>query len=96
MTRSDRFALIRTAAAEWIISDGRYAAADPRSVVAHVWEVDTNECEVTWSREVALPTSYASPDDVLADLRAGRRSRKPVPIPHFAPVGTSSRESPVD
>jgi hypothetical protein len=83
---SGRFELVRVTAIEWVIRDGRYRTTDQRSTVARIWEVDANEFEVTWMRDLPLPTSYASATDVLEDLCAVRRHSKPVPIAHFPPT----------
>jgi hypothetical protein len=86
--RSDRYELICVTDVEWIIRDRRDDTQDPRSTVARIWEVDANEYEVTWMRDLPLSRSYASAADVLEDLCAVRRHTKPVPISHFPPVGT--------
>lgn len=86
MTRnSNRFELVRVAPSEWVILDNGYQPQDTHSTVARIWEVDTNECQVAWVRDLARPTRYATADDVLADLNTIPHRTKPVPIPHFAP-----------
>lgn len=90
---TDRYALARVSDIEWVICDLRYGTRDPRRIVAQIWEVDTNECEVLWMREQSLAAVYASAADALADLRGASRHGKPVPIPHFPPAVLNDRTS---
>ncbi|MDL9978102.1 hypothetical protein [Microbacterium candidum] len=82
---SSRFELISVTPSEWVIVDSHDGPQDAYGTVARIWEVDTNECEVTWMRDLARPTWYATAEDVLADLNTTPHRTKPVPIPHFAP-----------
>lgn len=95
MTSETGFELRQVTEAEWIIQDHRYDAHDARCTIACIWQVGTDECEVTWLRDFSLPMRYRSPVEVLEDLRATlRRSTKPVPIAHFAPGVPRDHEEP--
>ncbi|MGN8027545.1 hypothetical protein [Microbacterium sp. 22242] len=94
MTTDLQFELQQVDGMEWIIRDHRYAAPDPHGTVASIWRLDDGECEVTWLVDFALPTRYVCPSNVISDLRrVVSRSTKPIPIPHFAPVGEPSADS---
>jgi len=69
-TNSDpRFELRRVSPIEWVIRDHRYDENDARSTLACVWEIDVDECEVNWLRDVPLAMRYASVAEVLDELR---------------------------
>ena len=90
-----RFELRQVTGIEWIIRDQRYASHDARGTVARIWRVDEDHCEVDWLVDTCLPTRYVCPANVIEDLhRTVSRSTKPVPIPHFAPVGARATERP--
>lgn len=86
-----RFTLQQITPIEWIVVDGLCGLNDPRRTVACIYEVDEFECDVIWLRDLGLPSTYASPIEVLDDIRdtADRRTRvasqKPIPIPHRPP-----------
>lgn len=81
-----RFELRQVSGNEWVISDHRYDAHDERCVVACVWWVGAEVCEVDWLVDFGLPTRYSSPANIIDSLRRTvSRSTKPIPIPHFAP-----------
>jgi len=90
--RNGRFALQRMSSIEWIVVDGSHGPRSPRRTVACIYEVDEFEYDVTWLRDLGLPTKYMSPADVLEDIRkaADRSTRipsqKPIPIPHRPPL----------
>jgi hypothetical protein len=86
-----RFVLQQLTTIEWIVVDASLAPNDPHRTLACVYEVDENEYDVLWLRDLALPTTYMRPTDVLDDIyRATHRrhapARKPIPIPHRAPL----------
>ncbi|KHK97859.1 hypothetical protein LK09_09685 [Microbacterium mangrovi] len=91
-SRDGRFALQQLTSIEWIVVDTALDANDPHRTLACVYEADQFEYDVLWLRDLALPTKYMCPTDVLDDIsRAMRRgsrvpSRKPIPIPHRAPA----------
>jgi hypothetical protein len=93
---SGHYELRRVNEMEWIITDRRYHAHDSRRTVARIFEVDTNECEVVWLRDLPFRTVYASALDALGELTAAApRHTKPIHIPHTPPpdgaVGGSRR-----
>jgi hypothetical protein len=91
MTPDMRFELRQVAGNEWIISDHQYVAHDERCVVACIWWVDDGVCEVDWLVDFGLPARYVCPANVIKALRGVvSRSTKPIPIPHFAPLGEKS------
>lgn len=86
-----RFQLRRLTSIEWIIVDLSRAQDDPRCTVARVYQIDDLEYDVVWLRDLNLPTSYMSPQDVLRDVRrvtvAPRPGpRRPIPIPRLPPL----------
>jgi len=90
--RNGRFALHRMSSIEWIIVDTSQDRNSPHRTVACIYEVDELEYDVTWLRDLGLPTTYMSPADVLDDIRKATDrstripSRKPIPIPHRPPL----------
>ncbi len=91
MNPDAQFELRQISGNEWIIRDHRYDAHDERSAVARIWWVGDDVCEVDWLADFALPTRYVSPANAIEHLRrAVSRSTKPIPIPHFAPLGARS------
>lgn len=91
----ERFELRQVAVNEWSISDHRYDAHDERCVVACIWWVAVDECEVSWMIDLGLPTRYRSPAEVIEDLRLRMpRRTKPIPIAHFAPPTTRPTPDP--
>jgi len=88
MMTAEQLELHQITGTEWVILDRRYPAHDPRATVASILRAADGECEVTWLVDVALPTRYVCPANVVEDLRRSvTRRTKPIPIPHFAPVG---------
>ncbi|MDR7185490.1 hypothetical protein J2X85_002524 [Microbacterium trichothecenolyticum] len=86
-----QFELRTVAPGEWLIIDTRYQPRHADSTVARIWEVDSNQCEVAWTRDLARPTRYATPNDALAELHTTPQRTKPVPIPHLAPHRADNR-----
>ncbi|MFB7893287.1 hypothetical protein ACFC1I_13885 [Microbacterium sp. NPDC056044] len=86
-----QFELRTDAPGEWVIIDTRYHPRHADRTVARIWEVDTNQCEVAWMRDLARPTRYATAHDALADLDITPQRTKPVPIPHLAPHQAHTR-----
>lgn len=85
----ERYVATQLGAIEWALHDNRHPVDDPRHVLAHIWQVGQDECEVSWMRDLALPTRYESVSDVLADVRQlTSRRTKPVPISHRPPPRT--------
>jgi hypothetical protein len=73
---------------EWVVHDLTYDESDPRRVIAHIWQADLDEYEVTWVRGLALDRWYHSVHSVLEDVVARMPNRtKPIPIPHRPPAG---------
>jgi len=90
---SERFALRRTAEQTWIIVHARAPEVDLRPL-AHITVDDDDVAEVIWTAPLPLPVIYATPHDALESLEAWERGRggstKPIPIPHFPPLGRVS------
>ena len=90
---SERFALRRTAEQTWIIVHARAPEVDLRPL-AHITVDDDDVAEVIWTVPLPLPVIYATPQDALESLEAWERGRggstKPIPIPHFPPLGRVS------
>ena len=90
---SERFALRRTAEQTWIIVHARAPEVDLRPL-AHITVDDDDVTEVIWTAPLPLPVIYATPQDALESLEAWERGRggstKPIPIPHFPPLGRVS------
>jgi len=90
---SERFALRRTAEQTWIIVHARAPEVDLRPL-AHITVDDDDVAEVIWTAPLPLPVIYATPQDALESLEAWERGRggstKPIPIPHFPPLGRVS------
>lgn len=87
--RDPRFELRKVAEYEWLILDHRYEADDVRQPVGCVYQVDENEVEVVWMREIAAATRYMSANEVIEDVRHlhdRSRSTRPIPIPHLPPL----------
>ncbi len=90
--RNGRFALQRMTSIEWIVVDTSQSPDSGHRTVACIYEVDELEYDVTWLRDLGLPTKYMSPADVPDDIRKATDrwtripSRKPIPIPHRAPT----------
>ena len=62
--------------------------------LAHITVDDDDVAEVTWTAPLPLPVRYATPEDALESLeaweRGGEGATKPIPIPHFPPLGRVS------
>ena len=90
---SERFALRRTAEQTWMIVHARAPESDVRPL-ARITVDDDDVAEVIWTAPLPLPVSYATPQDALESLEAWERGRggstKPIPIPHFPPLGRVS------
>lgn len=84
-----RFELRKITATEWLILDHKYGENDARQTVACIYQLDENEVEVMWLRDLPLASFYMTPIDVLDEVQrfhANRRSRRPVAIPHLPPL----------
>jgi len=89
---TDRFVLRQVSSIEWTVVDETRGAHDPRRTVARIYEADEFEYDVCWEWDLPLPTKYMCVVDVIEDVRRATQpntralSRKPIPIPHRAPV----------
>lgn len=86
-----RFALCRVTSMEWVIRDRRHAPNDGDGTVACVYQIEDDEVEVMWLRDLPLMSRYKTPDEALADLRrlhTRSRADRPTPIPHYPPVSS--------
>ncbi|MCI1019999.1 hypothetical protein HWD99_15320 [Microbacterium sp. C5A9] len=84
-----RYVLNRITPSEWVINDLRYAADDPRHVVACVYEYAETEVEVVWLRDLPLAVRYANAFEVLAEVARVQdpsRATRPIVIPHLPPL----------
>ncbi|WP_314423467.1 hypothetical protein [uncultured Microbacterium sp.] len=84
-----RYVLKRITPSEWVINDLRYAADDPRHVVACVYEYAETEVEVVWLRDLPLAVRYANAREVLdevARVQDSSRATRPIAIPHLPPL----------
>ncbi len=82
-----RFEMKRVTSTEWVINDNWFSLNDPRRMVACVDEVDGQEVEVVWLRQLSLPSRYPSVRSVLVDVSCTvSASTKPIPIPHRRPT----------
>ena len=90
---SGRFALRRTVEKTWMIVHAQAPEFAVRPL-AHIVLDDDDVAEVIWTAPLPLPVSFATPEDALESLEAWERGRegatKPVPIPHFPPLGRVS------
>ena len=92
MLSNDRFALQQLTPIEWIVVDMSRDPGDPHRTVACIYESGASEYGVIWLRDLGLPASWRSPQDVLRTIRANSEhptrspSRKPIPIPHRPPL----------
>jgi hypothetical protein len=77
----------------WMIVDTQAPEFAARAL-AHITVDDDDVAEVTWTAPLPLPVSFASPEDALESLeaweRGGEGATKPIPIPHFPPLGRVS------
>jgi hypothetical protein len=81
--------LTRITPSEWVINDLRYAANDPRHVVACVYEYAETEVEVVWLRDLPLAVRYANAHEVLSEVARVQdpsRATRPIVIPHLPPL----------
>ncbi len=84
-----RYVLKRITPSEWVINDLRYAADDPRHVVACVYEYAETEVEVVWLRDLPLAVRYANAYEVLSEVARVQdpsRATRPIVIPHLPPL----------
>ena len=84
-----RYVLNRITPSEWVINDLRYAADDPRHVVACVYEYAETEVEVVWLRDLPLAVRYANAFEVLSEVARVQdpsRATRPIVIPHLPPL----------
>lgn len=84
-----RYVLKRVTPSEWVINDLRYAADDPRHVVACVYEYAETEVEVVWLRDLPLAVRYANAYEVLSEVARVQdpsRATRPIVIPHLPPL----------
>ncbi len=84
-----RYVLTRITPSEWVINDLRYAADDPRHVVACVYEYAETEVEVVWLRDLPLAVRYANAYEVLSEVARVQdpsRATRPIVIPHLPPL----------
>ena len=90
---SGQFALRRTGEQTWMIVHARAPEFDVRPL-ARITVDDDDVAEVFWTAPLPLPVIYATPQDALESLEAWERGRggstKPIPIPHFPPLGRVS------
>lgn len=71
---------------EWVVHDLAYGESDSRRLIAHIWQADPDEYEVTCIRDLPLNRWYHSVPSVLDDVVAFTPNRtKPTPIPHRPP-----------
>ncbi len=87
-----RYVLNRITPSEWVINDQRYAANDPRHVVACVYEYAETEVEVVWLRDLPLAVRYSNVYEVLeavARVQDPSRATRPIAIPHLPPLLTA-------
>ena len=88
-----RFTLRHTVEDTWVIVHARAPEFAVRPL-AHITVGDDDVAEVIWTGPLPLPVSYATPQDALESLEAWERGRegatKPIPIPHFPPLGRVS------
>jgi hypothetical protein len=84
-----RYVLKRITPSEWVVNDLRYAADDPRHVVACVYEYAETEVEVVWLRDLPLAVRYANAYEVLSEVARVQdpsRATRPIVIPHLPPL----------
>lgn len=65
---SANFELRKLTESEWLILDLGLQENDPERTVACVYRLADVEYEVVWLRDLALPSAYMSPMDVLDDV----------------------------
>lgn len=84
-----RFELRRVTEKEWLILDHRYAENDPRRTVGCIYELEPNEVEAMWIREIPMAERYMSAIDALDDVQRfyeNNRATRPITIPHLPPL----------
>lgn len=82
-----RFSVAPASPIERVVFDQDLPPGHPSRVLARVWQVDEDEYEVTWMRDLALRRTYGSVDEVLDDLeRTASRRDKPLRIAHRPPT----------
>lgn len=84
-----RYELKKITDTEWLILDHRYGSNDARQTIACLYQLDLNDLEVIWLRDLPLAERYTGAIDVLEDVEhfyANERSRRPIPIPSLPPL----------
>lgn len=84
-----RFELKKITDTEWLIHDHRYRSNDARRTIACLYQLDPNDIEVVWLRDLPLAARYMNPFEVLDEVRqfyAQERARRPITIPHIPPL----------